>query len=438
MVGLAAGCGDDTSHGDGGSSTSESNTLLTDATLESDSLDASSSGGSGSDSSGSTGGGSSDGGSSSTTAADSTGGSSSSSSSDASSDGSGSTTGSGAACGDGVIDVGEFCPEAIVLDGEAGGRGIVAADVDGDDDIDLVTVSQVFVNDGSGTFAVTDPFLAQPEGSHLAVGAVDAEPDLDVVVPIGEFAELRNNQGGGSFAAPVQLACSATCYAAAIGDLDGDALGDIAIGQLDGQVQLWQALGDGSFAGTPESPPGAGEIRDAAIVDLDGDAPPELVVSDYYGGLAVRAAGQWTAFDVFAPYLQVATGDLDGDADVDLVGAMSTAGGLQVQLGDGDAGFDAGTLIDLGRGISRAVAVADLDADGVLDVAAVSYGGDPTLWLARGMGDGDFAPVEAFDAPCGGFEVVAAELDGDGATDLAIYCGGDGAPAGVGVVLSDP
>lgn len=434
-MGVAVGCSDDASTGDAGSSTSESNTLLTDATLESDSNITSASTGTtaGSSSSGSDSG--------SSTAADTTEGSSSSGtggSSGSSSDGSGSTTGAVTACGDGAVDAGEYCPEWVLLDGESGGRGIVAADLDADGDTDLVTVSQVFVNDGSGGFDATDPFLAEPEGSHLAVGTVDGELPLDVVVPIADYAELRVNQGGGVFAAPLQLSCAGTCYAAAIGDLDGDALGDIAIGQLDGAVQLWQSQGDGSYAGSNESPPGAGEIRDAAIVDLDGDGPPELVVSDYYGGLAVRASGQWTAFDVFAPYLQFATGDLDGDGDLDLVGAMSAAGGLQVQLGDGDAGFDAGTLVDLGQGVSRAVAVADLDGDGALDLAAISYGGEPTLWLARGMGDGDFAPVEAFEAPCGGFEIVAAELDGDGATDLAIYCGGDGAPAGVGVILTDP
>jgi hypothetical protein len=71
-------------------------------------------------------------------------------------------------------------------------------------------------------------------------------------------------------------------------------------------------------------------------------------------------------------------------------------------------------------------AVADLDGDGHLDLAVLTYlaTNDARLRVARGQGDGTFAPfvdVYAYDPSAYGFgyAILAADLDGDGRPDLA-------------------
>jgi hypothetical protein len=70
--------------------------------------------------------------------------------------------------------------------------------------------------------------------------------------------------------------------------------------------------------------------------------------------------------------------------------------------------------------LPRAVSLADLDGDGVLDIV-VTNGGDDTFSVMLGRGDGTFAPQVVRAA--GGsqaYSVATGDLDGDGNVDVAI------------------
>lgn len=78
--------------------------------------------------------------------------------------------------------------------------------------------------------------------------------------------------------------------------------------------------------------------------------------------------------------------------------------------------------------------LADLDADGHLDLvfsatpdARYALGGGKALFMARGRGDGSceeerslLDPLGKGDALSGSAEIVAADFDGDGRTDVAV------------------
>ncbi len=99
-------------------------------------------------------------------------------------------------------------------------------------------------------------------------------------------------------------------------------------------------------------------------------------------GAEARAAAQGTPIDTAYPTrrfegagLQIAVGDLDQDGALDVVTASGT--GALVRRGLGDAELGSVTMISLQVAFqSDAIgdlAVADLDGDGVLDLAGAMY-----------------------------------------------------------------
>jgi hypothetical protein len=74
-------------------------------------------------------------------------------------------------------------------------------------------------------------------------------------------------------------------------------------------------------------------------------------------------------------------------------------------------------------GYPNAMAVADFDGDGLVDIVAANDGRDGTTYglaLLRGLPGGRFAPAVSVAALSGATAVVAADFDGDGRMDLAV------------------
>lgn len=108
-----------------------------------------------------------------------------------------------------------------------------------------------------------------------------------------------------------------------------------------------------------------------------------------------------------------ALGDLNGDGRLDVVLPFGSFIGALVHLGNGDGTFGAGTLLlapDL-----RGVALADLNNDGRLDL--VTAGLFMSVFL--GNGNGTFLPGVDYPAGAGGLAVAVADLNGDGLPDIA-------------------
>ena len=136
----------------------------------------------------------------------------------------------------------------------------------------------------------------------------------------------------------------------------------------------------------------------------------------------------------------MATGDVDGDGDIDVVGVG--ARGLAVLTNDG-----AGTLsIDFPAAYhpeADSPSLVDLDGDADLDLLSTVRGlSDPNSYVPavrRNDGAGTFGPAEALppDPPPGELSsVVPSDVDGDGDADvLAAFRQGDG--RSLGTYLND-
>lgn len=131
-----------------------------------------------------------------------------------------------------------------------------------------------------------------------------------------------------------------------------------------------------------------------------------------------------------------------------LAGACSDAGGkASTSGGGGGPGADLPLAVDfalrrdlqIGDSFVNDVHAADLDGDGLTDLVEANFF-DAAVSIALGNADGSFTPIGSFPTVGFAFKVSTGDFDGDGREDVAAVCGDfDGASvSGVSVLLQGP
>ena len=170
-----------------------------------------------------------------------------------------------------------------------------------------------------------------------------------------------------------------------------------------------------------------------ALSDVDSDGATDAVALDLdFQRLAVLPGNGRGGFgtavktSLSASPISMAIGDLDRDGRPDAVVYQVDhdlpSGAIQVLLGNGDGSFRTGQSLPAGETTypgPRVLALADLDGDGVLDLAARS-GNPPAVQVRPGLGDGTFGQAHEYALPGPLQSLAAADLDGDGSVDLAV------------------
>ena len=251
---------------------------------------------------------------------------------------------------------------------------------------------QIYLGKGDGTFG-SPSVIPVSTDNPLSVAAVDINgdgvPDLTVAGegPVAVFP----GKGDGTFGAP-SLTPVVENAGIVFGDFNGDGKVDIAAaGEASTGVSILLGKGDGTFSPALSAPlpaPAAGFPGQIAVGDFNGDGRLDLAValsSNRIGGAQQVAILLGKGDGSFAAPILSTTGmeglvvaDLNGDKIPDLVGFVSPAlgppnpsGALSVRLGNGDGTFQPDQVV---MGVAEFFVVADLNHDGLPDIAAL-YGG---------------------------------------------------------------
>ncbi|MCE2882858.1 MAG: FG-GAP-like repeat-containing protein [Planctomycetaceae bacterium] len=226
------------------------------------------------------------------------------------------------------------------------GFGMAVADLDNDDDLDLVLLGRidglvgVYENNGVGVFtnrSTTSGIPATTAGCGVSAFDYDRDGDLDLfIAQKNQPSRMLRNNGGFQFtnvaaAAGVEESLPAT--GCSVVDFDGDGWLDLHLCTYSTAVRnrLYRNLGNGTFADVAPAlgVDSAGLSYTSVWSDYDRDGWPDLCVSNDRGFATVpnqmwrNVAGEFT--DVSAPTgidvslcsMGIACADLDGDARPD-------------------------------------------------------------------------------------------------------------------------
>ena len=285
------------------------------------------------------------------------------------------------------------------------------ADFDNDGFLDILLtgtdttgngLSQVWHNNGDGTFTLTSSGLPGVGSSSVAVADFDNDGRLDILLTgsssSGRISQVWRNQGDGTFASMNVPLPGVNFGSVACNDFDKDGNVDIlltGVGASGRLTQLWRNNGTGSFslinAGLPA-------VRESSVAwaDFDNDGYPDIVLT---GGALAQVwrnnhDGTFTNLNVGLPnvaYSSVAVADFDNDGlqDILLSGTVDSTGPgsltrLFRNLGNGSF---TNTPINLPGAWIGASAWGDFDNDGRLDFLMTGWdtNSNPTTLLWQNL-----------------------------------------------------
>ncbi len=339
---------------------------------------------------------------------------------------------------------GQFGPPRLITNETDSPRSVIAADLDGDGDADVLSASPRddkvawYQNlDGQGTFGPQRVLSAQAAHA-LAVTAADLDGDGDVDVLSSSYddntvAVYMNTDGQGTFGPRTVLSRNDGAEGAsdvAAADMDGDGDLDIVSASRVDDTVAWYDNTDevGGFGSRHIVSTTADEVLSIHAADVDGDGDNDVLSAArdrivWYDNLDGR--GNFSQQQIISTNVDigasVVTGDLDGDGDLDVVTASygNSSKITWYQNSDGLGSFVPQPVISSTARGAVSVIASDIDGDGDLDVSAASFTDDTVAWYENEDGLGTFGPMRIIsDSMNGANAVVAADIDGDGDADL--------------------
>jgi hypothetical protein len=290
----------------------------------------------------------------------------------------------------------------------------------------------ILLGKGDGTFSAPVYYTAGNGPTTLAAGDFRGNGTLDLAVGgmISNAVYVMLGNGDGTFQPAVPFHTRGNPYLAGVGDFNHDGKLDIwtvTVGRSKCDcIEILPGKGDGTFGEPIDTTEQNAEVEVLATGDFNGDGNLDLVASELSYGAQIAILlgnGDGTfrpgATYTTANYAYIAVGKfVTGNDNLDLALAEPEGGEIAIFLGNGDGTFQAGQIIP---GVFPAViTLADLNGDGKPDLIVGSgfTANDITTYL--GNGDGTFQPGVSYSLGNETALHASGDFNGDHKTDVVV------------------
>jgi hypothetical protein len=308
---------------------------------------------------------------------------------------------------------------------------LVAADVNGDGRVDLITpmtVStyvQVLTNDVRGRFSIASIVGAAGHPRTVVAADINGGGRIDLISADSDpnVITISTNDGRGGFSQLASLAIGGGPVAIVAAEVNGDGRMDLITANYDNTLSV-VFNGPGGFILASSPAVGSGPLSVAAA-DVNGDGKVDLISANYYDNTLSVLTNNGFGFFTLATNLAVGlnpqfvvAADVNGDGKVDLISANSGTNTLSVLTNDGSGRFVLAATLTVGLG-PVSVAAADVNGDGWADLISANNL-DHTLSVLTNNHSGGFALAALLDvgAEYSPLSVTTADVNGDGRVDI--------------------
>lgn len=306
------------------------------------------------------------------------------------------------------------------------------------------TQLRILAMNGSYALSLIHTYALPHAGSGIVAADFNGDGNVDLAI-VGTDSQNQNwnysvllGNADGTFQAPVFFSQSgALTGSIAVGDFNNDHKPDLIVG-AGGEEQLAVLLGKGD--GTFAQPAYSTGFFSSLIADFNGDGNLDIAASQGSSTVISYGNGDGTFQSPVSPaslngFVAGLTADINNDGKADLVAYACTDCAANVALGNGDGTFTLGSPILTGEtGAFYTREIADFNGDGNADYLRSSVN-DPDPWPYIVLGDGAGGTMAGGGAlpgfGSGLIPAFAADVNGDGRLDLVAAWG-----TGFAVVLN--
>ncbi len=344
----------------------------------------------------------------------------------------------------------DFGPEQVISTVASvpnGPYAVVAADMDGDGDMDVLSASTMddrialFENtDGLGTaFTRLDISLTANGARSVWAADVDRDGDLDVFSASRfddriAWYENRLDEITADFGPQQTISTGADgAHSVYATDVDGDGDVDVLSASLHDDRVAWyeNTNGVGTFSAQKTISTAAVEARFVFAADIDGDGDTDVLSASedddriaWYENETIHRSALFADRSTISTNAQTAfsvrAADIDGDGDQDVLSASLNDDRVAwYENTDGLGTFGAQQTISQFPAGATSVFAADIDGDGDMDALSASAYDNRIAWYENTNGTGTFGALQTITTNAAEAQAVyAADIDGDGDHDV--------------------